>query len=172
MAIASSDLELRLSGGAGNTSPAAALGGAMSTAGGGVVTSGGANNLFDDVSGAEAAAGDTEYRGAYVKNNHGSLTLQAAALWIDALTSSPGTEFDLGLDPAAVGSDSSTTIANENTAPAGVTFSRPTSKGAGLLNADIPAGSKKAFWIRRTVTAGAAAASDSGSIRLEGDTAP
>ena len=123
MAIASSDLELRLSGGSGNTSPASALGGAMSTAGGGVVTSGGANNLWDDVSGAEASAGDTEYRCAYVKNAHGSLTLQAAALWIDSLTSSPGTEFDLGLDAAAVGSDSSTTVANENTAPAGVTHS-------------------------------------------------
>lgn len=172
MAIASTDLELRLSGGTGNTTPGSALGGAMSTAGGGVVTSGGANNLWDDVSGAEASAGDIEYRGAYVKNAHGTLSLQGAVLWIDSLTSSPGTEFDLGLDAAAVGSDSSTTIANENTAPAGVTFSRPTSKATGLLNADIPAGSKKAFWIRRTVTAGASAASDSGSIRLEGDTAP
>lgn len=172
MAIASSDLELRLTGGSGNTSPAASLGGTMSTAGGGVVTSGGANNVFDDVSGAEASAGRTEYRGLAVKNNHGSLTLVGAVLWIDSLTSSPSTEFDIGLDAAAVGSESTTTIANETTAPAGVTFSRPTSKATGLLNADIPAGSKKAFWIRRTVSAGAAAASDSGSIRLEGDTAP
>ena len=141
----------------------------MSTAGGGAITSNVANNVWDDVGSSEASS-DAEYRCLYVKNAHGSLTLQAASLYIDALTTSSGTEFDIGLDAAAIGSDSSTTIANENTAPGGVTFSRPTTKAGGLIQLDIPAGSKKAFWIRRTVTS-ASAGSDSGSIRLEGDTA-
>lgn len=175
MPIASTDLELRLSGGSSNTTPAAALGGGMSTAGGGVVTSASANNVWDDVSASEAA-NDTEYRCLYVKNAHGTLTLQTAGLYIDSLTTSAGTEFDIGPDAAAIGSDSSTTIANESTAPAGVTFSRPTTRGTGLIQADIPAGSKKAFWIRRYVgSAGgfstASSGSDTGSIRLEGDTA-
>lgn len=141
----------------------------MSTAGGGAITSNVANNVWDDVGSSEASS-DTEYRCLYVKNAHGTLTLQTASLYIDALTTSSGTEFDLGADPAAIGSDSSTTIANENTAPGSVTFSRPTTKAGGLIQADIAAGSKKAFWIRRTVTS-ASAGSDSGSIRLEGDTA-
>lgn len=173
MAITASDIEYRLSGGAANTSPAAALGGAMSTAGGGVITSAALNNLWDDVSGAEAAAGDIEYRCIYVKNAHGSLTWQSVVLWIDSLTSDADTEFDIGLDGAAVGSTASSTSSDENTAPSpAVTFSRPTSKGAGLSIGDIPAGSRKAIWIKRTVTAGAAAASDTGSIRCEGDTNP
>lgn len=172
MPIVSTDLEMRLSGGSANTSPAAALGLGMSTAGGGVVTPGSANNVWDDVNAAEAAAGDVEYRCLYFKNAHGSLTLQSSVCWIDSLTTSPDTEFDIGLDPAAVGSDSTTSIANENTAPSGVTFTRPVTKGTGLSIGNIAAGSKKAFWERRTVTAGAAAANDSGSVRLEGDTAP
>jgi hypothetical protein len=98
MAITASDIEYRLSGGAANTSPAAALGGAMSTAGGGVITSAALNNLWDDVSGAEAAAGDIEYRCIYVKNAHGSLTWQSVVIWIDSLTSDADTEFDIGLD--------------------------------------------------------------------------
>ena len=174
MPIVSTDIEYRLSGGAGNTSPILSLGGAMSTAGGGLITPGGANNVWDDVSGAEASAGDIEYRCIYVKNNHATLTLQSAVLWIDSLTSSTSTEFDVALDPAAVGATATASTSDENTAPTGgtVTFSRPTTKGAGLAIGDIPAQSRKAIWLRRTVTAGAASASDTGSIRVEGDTAP
>lgn len=169
MPIASSDLQMRLSGGAGNTSPAASLGGVESTAGGGVVTSGAANNLWDDVSGTESSAGDIEYRGFYWHNNHGTLTLQGPSTWIDSLTSSPDTEFDLALAAEAV-NVAMATIANESTAPATVTFTRPVAKGS-MAIPNIPAGQFKGVWIRRTVNAGAAAANDSGSVRLEGDTA-
>lgn len=170
MAIASSDIEYRLSGGASNTDPAAALGGAMSTVAGGIITSGSANNLWDDVSSSEAATGDTEYRGFYVKNKHGSLTWENVVVWIDSLTSSGDTEFDIALADEAVGV-AMETIADESTAPSGPSFTRPTSKGAGLAIGNIAAGSYKGIWIKRTVTAGAAAANDSGSIRCEGDTA-
>lgn len=171
MAIASSDIVYRLSGGAANTSPAAALGGAISTAGGGIITTAVDNNLFDDVSGAEAAAGSIEYRGFYVQNAHGSLALQSAVVWIDALTTSADDEFDIALAAEAVNT-SMATIANETTAPATVSFTRPTTKGAGLSIGNIPAGQMKGIWIRRTVTAGAAAVTgNSGSIRVEGDTA-
>jgi len=70
MPIVSTDIEYRLSGGTTNTDPDASLGGAMSTAVGGLITSGAANNLFDDVTGDESAAGDTEYRCFYVTNDH------------------------------------------------------------------------------------------------------
>lgn len=174
MPIISTDIEYRLSGGAANTDKNASLGGAISTAGGGLITPGAANNLWDDVSGAEAAAGDVEYRCIYIKNNHGSLTLQSAVVWIDSLTTSTSTEFDIALDPAAVGATATASTVDENTAPTGgtVTFTQPTTKGAGLTIGDIPAGSRKAIWLRRTVTAGAVSASDTGSIRVEGDTAP
>lgn len=170
MPITSPDLVYRRSGGASNTSPAAMLGGAMSTVSGGIITSGTANDVWDDVSAPEAAAGDTEYRGIYLVNAHGSLTLQSSGAWIDSLTASPDTEFDIGLGGAV--DATLATIANENTAPSGVTFTRPTSKGSWLSIGNVAAGSKQGLWERRTVTASAAAASDTGSIRWEGDTAP
>ena len=170
MAIAAANIEYRLSGGASNTSAAAALGGAMSTVGGGVIATGVANNLWDDVSSGEASAGDIEYRGIYVKNAHGSLTWQTVVAWVDSLTSSSSTEFDIALADEAVNA-AMETIINESTAPSGPTFTRPTTKGTGLAIGNIPAGEFKGIWIRRTVTAGAGPANDSGSIRVEGDTA-
>jgi len=164
VSIATGDIVYRVTGGASNTDPNASLGGAPSTAGGGVITSAVANNVWDDVSSAETLAGDTEYRCIVVKNNHGTLTWKSVVLWVDSLTSSADSEFDIGLEGGAVNTTPQT-IANESTSPTGVSFTRPTSKGTALSIGDIPAGQFKAFWIRRTITAGAGAASDTGSIR-------
>lgn len=159
MPIVSTDIKLYASTGG--------VGGAIT---GTEIVGGTANNLFDDVSSGEASAGDIEYRGFYVKNTHGSLALQNAVVWIDALTASSSTEFDIALAAEAV-NVTMATIANESTAPATVSFTRPTTLGGGLAIGNIPAGQSKGIWIRRTVTAGASAASDSGSIRVDGDTA-
>ena len=87
MAIAETDILYKLSGGTTNTSPAASLGLAMSTQSGGIIVKTKTfNSIFDDVSGAEAAAGDIEYRCIYVHNNHGSLTLTSAKVWIETNT--------------------------------------------------------------------------------------
>lgn len=164
MAIASTDIQYRLSGGAGNTVPAASLGGAKST------TVAGAS-IFDDVSSAEAVAGDTEYRCVYVHNAHGSLTLTGAVLWIPANTPSPTTTIDVGVGTSPV-NGTEQTVADENTAPSGVTFVAAGTLGAGVSLGDIPAGQSRAVWFRRTVQAGTAAASDSCTFRVTGDTAP
>lgn len=144
----------------------------MSTAGGGVITSGAANNLWDDVTGAQSAAGLTEYRAFYVLNNHGSLTWQSVVFWIDALTTSADTEFDVALASEAVNVAIAQTLGSETSVPSGVTFTRPVTKAGGLSIGNIPAAQFKGLWIKRTVNAGAAAAADSGSIRCEGDTGP
>jgi hypothetical protein len=167
--ITATELLWKLSGGAANANVNAALGGAMSTT---QIVDATNNNLFDDVSGAESAAGSVEYRGFYIHNNHGSLTLQDARAFISSLTSSGNTEFDIGIGPEAV-STAMATIANETTAPASVTFTRPTTYAAGIqLNGatGLPAAGYRGIWIRRTVTAGATAAADTGTIRVEGDT--
>jgi hypothetical protein len=169
--IVGTDIVYRLSGGAANVSPAASLGGARSTAGGGIITSGVANNLWDDVSGDESALGDTEYRGIYVVNNHGTLPLQNAKLWIDSLTASANTEFDIALAGEGL-NGTMETVSDESTPPTGETFTRPTTKAGGLSLGSIPPTQHYGIWIKRTVDPGAAAASDSGSIRVEGDTAP
>jgi hypothetical protein len=170
MAITSSDLEYRLSGGTSNTTASAALGGAMSTAGGGVITTAVLNNLFDDVSGDEASAGDTEYRGIYIKNNHGTLTWSAVKAWISTVDPHAGATFAIAL--AGEGASAAMeTIANESTAPSGETFSSPTTKGTGLTIPDLAAGAYLGIWVRRVIGAATAATASTGpTLRVEGDT--
>jgi hypothetical protein len=171
MPIASSDIQWRLSGGAGNAAPNSSLGGIMSST---AIVDASNDNLFDDVSGAESQAGDVEYRGFYVRNNHGTLTLQDARIYISSLTSSADTEFDLAVAAEAMNVDMAT-IADESTAPATVTFTRPTTYTGGLqLNGatGLTAGSRRGVWIKRTVSAAAAAVADAGTLKVEGDTAP
>jgi hypothetical protein len=169
MAITATDILWKLSGGAGNSNVNAALGGAMSST---QIVDASNNNLFDDVSGAESAAGDVEYRAFYIQNNHGSLTLQDARVYISAATSSTSTEFDIAPADEAI-TTTIETIADESTAPVGPVFSRPTTYAGGIaLNGTtgLPPAAYKGIWIKRTVTAGASAAADTGTIRVEGDT--
>lgn len=164
MAILSADITYRLSGGAANADPLLALGGAKSS----VAAS---TNLLDDVSSAEAAAGDVEYRCIYINNGHGTLTYIGATLWIQANTPLADTDVAIGLGTSAI-NGTEQTVANENTAPVGVTFSSPANFAAGLVIGDLVAGAHKAIWIRRTVNAAAAAGSDSATLRVQGDTNP
>ncbi len=171
MPIVSGDIEYRLSGGASNTDPDAALGGAMSTVGGGLITSAVLNNLWDDVSGAEASAGDIEYRCIYILNSHGSLSLQDPSIWIQTITPSTFSEVDLALAGEGLGGTAEV-IANESTAPVGETFTHPITKGGGLLPGTMTFGNFHALWIRRTITAAAPAFSNDGpTLRIEGETA-
>ena len=122
MPIISTDIQYRLSGGAANSDPNAALGGAKSSTSVGA----GLHNLFDIVSSAESSSGDTEYRCVYVHNNHGSLTMQNSVIWIASNTPSADTTIEIALGSSAV-NGTEQTIANENTSPTGVTFSAPSS---------------------------------------------
>lgn len=175
MAITASDILLKfsVSAAAGDTTAgtaATSLGDQISTT---QLTDATLNNLFDNVSGAEAAAGSTEYRCFFIHNNHASLTYQAAAVTISSQTSGGG-DITIALDNIAVsakgsGSAQAAAIANETTTPSGVgTF------GAGPLTiGDIAAGSVKAIWVKRIVTAGAGALNPDGVILgFTGDTLP
>jgi hypothetical protein len=64
------------------------------------------------------------------------------------------------------------TVADEQTAPSGVTFSQPANKGAGIALGSIPAGQHRAVWVLRIVAAAAPANNDAYTLRVEGDTAP
>jgi len=107
--------------------------------------------LFDDVTKAEALAGDIEYRCFYLRNDHGTDAVSAAAIWIHA-DSVGGDNISLGLDPAGVGGTGAT-IADETTAPVGVTFSTPNTEAGALVIAAMTAGQAVAIWARRTVPA-------------------
>jgi hypothetical protein len=161
MAILTTDIVYRLSGGAANSSAIASLGGAKSSS---VMPSG----IFDDVTSGEASAGATEYRCIYVHNGHATLPLVAAVVWIS--TNTTGNRLAIGLGSSAINATEQT-VASETTAPTAVAFTQPASKGAGLSIGDIPAGQHKAIWFRRTVAAATGANNDTFTVRVEGDTA-
>lgn len=163
MPIISTDIKYRLSGGSANTDPAASLGGAKSS-------TDAPSGLLDTVSSGEAASGDTEYRAIYVHNAHATLTLEAAKLWIQANTPSADTTLEVGLGTSAVNATEQT-VANEGVAPSGVTFVAAADEAGAISLGDIPAGQHRAVWIKRIVTAGAAASNDTANLRVKGDTA-
>ncbi|NKB37862.1 MAG: hypothetical protein GKR93_11955 [Gammaproteobacteria bacterium] len=168
MPIVAGDIDFHLSGGAANAVPDAALGGAISSV---EIVAATVSNLFDVVDGDEADAGDTEYRCFYVKNNHGSLTLQGAEVWVQTETPSVDTDEEIGLGTSAVNGIEQT-IADESTAPAGVVFSQANGEGSSLAIGDIPAGEHKAIWVKRVISAAASAVNaDASLIRVKGATA-
>lgn len=162
MPIASSEIVYRLSGGAGNSNQDASLGGAKSSTVMGT-------NLFDNVTSVESAAGDVEYRCYYVHNNNGTLTMENAVCWLQANTPSADSTLDIGLGTSAV-NGTEQTVANESTAPSGVTFSAAANEGAAIALGNIPPGQHRAVWVRRTINAGAAAAAETATLRVKCDT--
>jgi len=178
VAIVSTDILYKLSiltGSAGNSAaqgdPNASLGKYISTT---QLADATLNALFDDVTGDENAASTVDYRCVFIHNSHATLTLIGPKLWVSSEVAG-GTNVAIGLDTtaaSAVGASSAQAlqIANETTAPAGVSFSTPTSKGAGLSVGDIGPGQVKAFWVRRTATNSAALSNDGATFSIEGDT--
>ncbi len=171
MPIVTADVQFRLSGGASNTNPNTSLGGVMSSSAwaGGVL-----GDLFDNVSGTENTNSTVDFRCVYVRNNHATLQWQAVFAWISAEVAG-GANVAIGLDPAVAGNGSTTgvaaTVANETTAPAGVTFTSPTTKAGGLSLGSLNATLGRAIWIRRTATNSAAANADGFTLMAEGDSA-
>jgi hypothetical protein len=115
-----------------------------------------ANKVYDDISKNESLAGDIEYRCLYIKNINGVDPITDVKLFLKAQPTGPD-ELDIGLDPAGVGDGSTTgvatTAADEGTAPAGVSFSRPSTSASGLAVGTLASNACAAFWIRRTIAA-------------------
>lgn len=161
MAIEAGDIAVRLSttaGSAGNTTastPAASLGKYVSTT---ELVSATLNNLFPDVTIAEATSGITRYRCVFICNLHASQTWRGVQVWVMSQTPG-GADIAIGVDPAGAvpmgqSAAQAEQIASETTAPAGVTFSAPASQADAVTIGDIPAGHCIAVWVRARVTAG------------------
>lgn len=146
-------LEVHLSGGASNTNPDASLGGVVSDYAPRQLVRG---NVFADLTEAQRVAGAVHYRCLYVVNTHPTDSLANLTVWLDGLPVNAGTTMAIGDDAAGV-NGTATTVANETTAPGSVTFSAPTSYGSGINLGTLAPGDYVAFWVRRTVSAGAAA---------------
>lgn len=164
MPISRRNLRFYLSGGATNTNPNASLGGPRST----TLVTDQLNGLFDDVTGDEAAIGETEFRCVYFANEDIDPDgLLDPVVWVAEQTPSSRTRIEI-----AVGSKNADAPALENAfADPGVDFAAPATKQSGLeLGATFHTGDFVALWVRRTVLPGAPAGSEQATLRLAGDT--
>lgn len=164
MPVNASDIKYRLSGGAANADQNASLGGAKSA-------NEASASLFDNVSSAEATAGDVEYRCYYVHNASTTHTMLAAKAWILANTPSGDTQIEIGLGTSAL-NGTEQTVASESNAPSGVTFVTAADEANAINLGDIPPGQHRAVWVRRTINAAATPFSDSATLRVKCDTLP
>jgi len=176
VAIATTDIKYRLTTTAGSSGNSTAQGNVNNSLGKYAsttdMTDASLNNLYDNISGDENTAGTVDYRAFAVINNHGTLTWTGPKVWLLSEIAG-GASLSIGLDPVGVVAASAvmgTSIGSETSAPAGVTFSAPTTKAAGLSPGDVPAGSGFIVWVKRTAANNAAIDSDGGTFRAEGDT--
>lgn len=113
------------------------------------------NALFDDISKAESFAGDTEYRCLYLHNAHPTDAFLGVKIYISQQPSSGEDLLAIGFDAAGVGNGSATgvaaTVANEGTAPSGVTFYAPESANNAIQTGELAAGASQALWQRRSI---------------------
>jgi hypothetical protein len=178
MAIISTDIQKRYSvvAGTGDSSAGAAassLGDQVSTT---AITDDTFGNLFPDITGDEAAAGVVKYRCIFVLNNHATLTLTNAQVSIASQIAN-GSTIAIATDNIAAsakgsGSAQAATVANENTAPSGVS-----AFGVGPLSlGSLTPGQVKGVWIRQTTPTGATPPGSDGVdnfiLSITGDTLP
>ncbi len=168
--IESTDIKVYLSStGGGASTPADSIGGPISDT---ELVDNDLHNLFARVDAAEGLAGSTKYRGIYIKNEHGSLTLDDAIAFIQAQTDSTDTSIEVAVADEAIDA-SMERLTNETTAPAAITGSwvSATGEAAGSAIGDLDADSYRGIWIKRIVTGPAAAyGNDSCQIGVIGET--
>jgi hypothetical protein len=133
------------------------------------------SNLFDDLTGVENAASESEYRCVFVHNNHGSLSMLNTRIAMVS-TVAGGANQAIALAQQGVVSATSATaqadrVADENTAPSGEVFSTiALDYSTGLVVGTIPAGSCIGVWVRRDATNSAPVDSDGFTLRVYYDT--
>lgn len=195
MAIVAGDLDKYLTGagsdGGVQADPDASLGSYRSST---EITDSADNNLFDDVSGAESTAGDTEYRCICIKNNHGSLELQTAKVFLQEAVVGAGNSIEFAVETpetANLTNGDAQSIVNESTVPTSINTTDHNGVGSGVSawstasdyaggvavnlgahDANLGVGEQIFVWIKRIIGVGAAAAAAVDfNIRIEGDTA-
>ena len=160
---------------AGNTTvstAATSLGDQISTT---VWAGGTLNDLFDNISGAENAASVVDFRCIFVHNNNASNSLENAYIFLSAEVAN-GAGISVASDNIAasaigVATPQAAAIANETTAPTGVSaFVSPVTSGTALALGNIPSGQCKAVWIKRTAANTGALSGDGVTFTVGGDT--
>lgn len=137
---------------------------------------GAANDLFDDITGAQNTANQVDYAGLAIENGNVNNDYVTPFAWLTGEVAG-GAVTAIGVDTtaqSAVGGAGPQllTIASNTTAPAAVSFSSPTTYGTGLALSTITKGFVKGLWVRRTISGGPvpAVSGDGATINVQGDT--
>jgi hypothetical protein len=125
------------------------------------------NNLFDDISAAEAAAGRTEYRCVFVHNTHATDTAFNVQVQLNNDAAGGSTyaiaSDNIGVTAQASASAQAATVASETTAPSGTSAFGTSALTIGTMGP----GTCAAVWVRRTTAAATAAtAADNATLRI------
>ena len=172
MAIAASDIKLRISGASASaTDPNGSYGGAMSTVSGGIIVTNVLNNDMDDITSAEASSGITIYHNYYYKNEHATLTYISPKFYIDTQTNSGDTSVEMAL-VAEAKNVATTRLTNETTAPSGITFSTPANYAGGIAIGSLDSGDYRGIWVKYIVGSSASAVLDAYTLGIQGDSNP
>ncbi len=124
-------------------------------------------NIFDDVTKAEALAGENDYRGLYFENAHSADSMTDAKFWVENNT--PGQDVVNIADGDEAVDVALETIADQNTAPSGPDFdtANPVDFASGIA---IPTpflfSEFKGWWVRRTVPANVTTAQAANTFRI------
>lgn len=141
------------------------LGGAISA----IELTGAKHELIDKFTGSETRDGTTIYACIYVKNK-GAEQAENVTVHIDNETTHGSMNVQIGLGASAINANEPS-IANEKTAPAGVSFVEANSEESGLSVGSLSAGECKAFWLKYIVPAGTTAVNNYAvSIEINFDT--
>lgn len=135
---------------------------------------GGTNDLFADITGAQNAASQVDYAGLAIENGNAANAAQNSVAYLSSEVAG-GASTAIGADTTAASALGSATaqlvtIANNTTAPAGVTFTSPTTAGTGIALGSIPVANVKGLWVRRTAANTAALSGDGVTLAVQVDT--
>lgn len=135
---------------------------------------GGTNDLYPDITGAQNAASQVDYAALAIHNNNASNAMQNTSAYLSSEVAG-GASTAIGADTTAASSLTNATaqlltIASSTTAPAGVSFSSPTTLGTGVSLGTIPVANVKGLWVRRTAANSAAFSADGVTLAVGCDT--
>lgn len=152
-------VKFRYTGSGSSSNPGLSLGGVTT---GGEIGTPVINNLFDNISASEAAAGGNTWGqgdGLDVRciaiENSGDLILYNIKIWspsTSSLTSSPDTWFTMAIDPNSVGNTQS--VADESKLPSSpdLNFALRASEDDAITVSSLNVGSYIRLWIKRKLT--------------------
>lgn len=142
--------------------PSLSLGKYLST----TVWAGALHDLFAAVGADENAALTARYRCIFVRNTHATLTATDVRVFLPNGDPAGGASVAIAVDPtaaSAIGASAAQAleIANDTTAPAGLTWVTPTTYASGIVLGNLAPNQCRAYWVRRTAANSAPVAAES-----------